>query len=113
MHERHWDAARSHPPAGLNGHDLQIGQTLGRLLEQNSAQTRMAERIVDRLDQLPERIARAIKPERSSSPPRDPLSWKDTIQFALAAAILLSALLGRSELHAALKEAGRAYGLTY
>lgn len=84
----------SHPaPDFMNGHDLHLGQTLGLLLANTDRQTRVLERISDRIDDLPEDLAKAIQPPPIQ--PSDLLSSRDKVQLALAALIVVLALAGK------------------
>lgn len=103
------------PPAPVNGADLQIGQTMGQLLVHNEQQTRVLHGIAARLEDLPDRIAKAMPPPPAPapppSPPSDKLSSKDRAQLVLAALVVLAAISGRVPLQEAWQVLAKLYGV--
>lgn len=82
-----------------NGHQFEIGQSLGLLVAQSHQQIRVLEQISHRLDGLPVEIADAMP--KPPTPPSAPLSLKDRIYLMLAVAIVVLALLGKIAVHEA------------
>jgi hypothetical protein len=87
----HPDLARE----AANGHDLQIGQTLGQLLAEGSHQSRLLERISDHMHSLPADIARLMPQPLPPSPPPDRLSWGEKLQLLAAVVMVIFGLMGK------------------
>lgn len=105
-----WPPSSRAMPGHMNGHDLQLGQTLGMLLAHSDRQTRVLEQISDRLDDLPENIARAL-PAPPPTPPSARLSSRETAQLVLAAVIVVLALAGKVTIQEAVQLLAKPLGL--
>lgn len=97
-------------PPHANGHDLQHGSMLGVIMNNGHHQIRLLERLGDQLDELPERIARALPPPPStptpppsSTPPSNPLSLREWVYLIAAGLIAVGAITGQP----LIKEAGQ------
>lgn len=59
-HWPHSDGSMNHPPGEMNGHEFQMGLWLGKQEAQNELQLILLQRIVQGVEQMPERLARKL-----------------------------------------------------
>lgn len=103
-----WPSSLSAPSPGVNGHDLHLGQALGHLTTLGTMQLHAMEQLTDRIERLPEAIARHL-PKPPPPPPQ--FSFRDRAQMWVAAMIVAASLLGKPQLKEALVEAVKLVGL--
>jgi hypothetical protein len=90
----------SQPPSHLSqvsGHDIHLGHVLGQLLASTHYQTRMIERIAEKVDAIPTAVgAELAKTSASKDEPRkQPISPREWLQIGGAVMILAMAVAGK------------------
>lgn len=96
MHQPHYPAWPPSAPPAMNGHDLQLGQTLGMIQRSIEFQTDTLREVSATLRELPHAIAAALPPAPQPIPRRELLTFAQKLQLAGALLAVAGTLTGKA-----------------